>query len=158
MSIDVIRARAHEFDVRNRVTGALTGLLLLVILGLEAWQIWVTTEILERVGDLLTVAAIVFTSYQFRHYYAPMPAALGQTASVDFYRMQLARQHGLASRPWRYLLPFVPGVTLSLVGPMDRPVGQLLAASAVMVALFVVVAWVFLRTGRNIKADIDRLG
>lgn len=158
MSIDVIRARAQKFDAQNRVTGAFTGALLVAIIAMELWQIWVQTELVERVGDSLTIAAIVVAAYLLRHYYAPMPAALGETASVEFYRRQLARQHALASRPWRYLLLFVPGITLSIAGPMDRPPGQLLAAAGVMVVLFVAVAWVFLRTARTIKAEIERLG
>lgn len=158
MSVGAIRARAQAFDARNRLTGGLTGLLLVAIVGIELWQIWVHPDILERVGDALTVAAILVSAYQLRHYYAPMPAALGETASVDFYRMQLSRQHEMASRPWRFLVLFVPGITLSIIGPIDRPVGQLLAAAAVMVAVFVGVAWVNARTARQIRAEIDRLG
>ena len=157
MSIEAVRARAQRFDAQNRLTGALTGALLVAIIGLELWQVWVQTEILERVGDSLTIAAIVVAAYLLRHYYAPMPAALGETASVEFYRTQLARQHELASRSWRYLLLFVPGITLSIVGPMDRPLGPLMAGAGMMVVLFVVVAWLFLRTARTIKAEIDRL-
>jgi len=161
MTLDAIKVRAQQFDRANRRTWALTGALFLLILIVEAWQVWRGNNILERTGDLLQIAALVYCAYQFRDYYAvePKAATLGVTASVDFYRRQLARQHELASRPWRYLVAFVPGVTLSLFSrALDRPFAQNLAIAAFGVALFLGVAWVNMRTARKLRREVDSLG
>src|SRR5688500_4541683 len=107
MSADDISAKAERLDraMRGwRITGVV---LLVVVIGAEAWQIWAPNPLLERTGDLLTIAAFVYVAYWFRRY-APVravPGALGRTASVDFYRLRLERQRQLASHPWRYLSP-----------------------------------------------------
>lgn len=90
---------------------------------------------------------------------APKSSTLGLTASVDFYRAQLARQHELARRPWRYLMAFVPGIALSVFGgAVDRPLGQQVVVAALGIAVFVGVAWVNTRTARKLQKEIDTLG
>ena len=87
-----------------------------------------------------------------------MPAGLGLTSSVDFYRQQLARQRDLAASPWEFLAPFVPGVGLSLFGrSLDRPPAQTAPIVAFGVALFLAVAWVNRRTARKLQREIDEL-
>ena len=88
---------------------------------------WIQPETLERAGDLLTIAALVYIAYRFRkqRLSAP-PVALGRTNCVDFYRAELVRQRDLSKDSWGYLLPFVPGVALALFGGgfEDRPTSQ----------------------------------
>jgi hypothetical protein len=161
VSMEAIRARVDEFDRKNRFEGRATAALFVVLVLLETWQVWWGQEALERVGDLLQIAALGYVAYYFRHYYTSetKPAALGLTGTIEFYRERLARQHQLARKPWRYLLAFVPGVALSVFGgAADRPLWQNVAFGAAGVALFLVVAWINARTARKIKAEIDRLG
>ena len=88
-----------------------------------------------------------------------MPAGLGLTASVDFYRTQLARQRDLANQPWRYFAVFIPGVGLSLLGgALDQSAAQTAAFAAFGVALFVTIAWVARRGARRLQDEIDELG
>lgn len=161
MSIDEVRSSAERFEKKVRRWGAGTGSLFVVILVVEAWQVWRTPELPERVGDLLTMAALVYSAYLFRPYMATqaMPSGLGLTSSVDFYRTQLARQRDLASHPWRWLVLFMPGVGLSLFGDaLSRPVAQTAAIAAIGVALFLWAAWVNGRTARKLQREIDELG
>ena len=121
---------------------------------------WRHPELLERVGDLLTMAALVYVMYRSRGRVSvgSMPAGLGLTSSVDFYRQQLARQRDLAATPWEFLAPFVPGVGLSLFGrALDRPPAQTAAIAAFGVALFLAVAWINRRTARKLQREIDQL-
>jgi NhaP-type Na+/H+ or K+/H+ antiporter len=156
-----VRVKAERLEQRVRGWKIAGGLLFGVVIGAEAWQVWRPNPLLERTGDLLTIAAFVYTAYWFRRY-APVgavPGALGRTASVDFYRMRLERQRELASHPWRYLAVFIPGVALSLFGhASERPIEQNAAIAVVGVLLFVIVAWVIRRTGRQLQHELDDLG
>ena len=118
MSIDDVRSRAARFERKLRRTNVATAALVAALIGVEFWQVWRSPELVERVGDLLTVAAFVYVGYRFRGYATAhlMPAGLGLTASIDFYRTQLARQRDLASHSWKFLAVFIPGVGLSLLG------------------------------------------
>jgi hypothetical protein len=161
MSIDDIRSKAERFDRKVRRWNIATGVLFALVIVVEAWQVWRNPELPERVGDLLTIAAIIYSAYLFRGYATSqsMPSGLGLTSSVDFYRKRLALQRDLASQPWRYLVLFIPGVGLSLFGDaLDRPAAQTAAIAAFGVALFLTVAWVNRRTARRLQREIDELG
>jgi phosphate/sulfate permease len=81
------------------------------------------------------------------------------TQSVDFYREQLARQRDLSAHPWGYLLPFVPGVGLSLFGrALDRSPAPNAAIAVFAVALFIGTAWWHKRSARRLQREIDELG
>ena len=140
----------------NIATAALFAVLTLV----EAWQIWGSRELLERVGDLLTIAAFGYVALRFRGTVSvqSMPAGLGLTGSVDFYRKQLEHRRDLSDHPWRFLLPFIPGVGLSLLGgTLDGPPAQTAAVAAFGVVLFLAVAWMERRRALKIQSEIDEL-
>ena len=161
MSVNEIRARAQRFERRVRRNNVLTALLVIVIVGVELRQISVEPELLERVGDSLTIAAFVYLAYWYRRYAfgQTAPAGPAMTQSVDFYREQLARQRDLSDHPWGYLLPFVPGVGLSLFGrALDRPPAQNAAIAVLAVALFIGTAWWHKRSARRLQREIDELG
>jgi len=160
MSIDDIRSKAQRFERELRRKTIATAALVAVLIVVEAWQVWRSPELLERVGDLLTIAAFVYVGYRFRGYAtAPlMPAGLGLTASIEFYRTQLARQRDLANRPWRYFAVFIPGVGLSLLGgALDQSAARTAALAAAGVALFVTTAWWTRRGARRLQDEIDEL-
>ena len=161
MTIDDIRSKAERFErtLRRRSLG--TAVLVALMIVVEAWQVWRSPELVERVGDLLTIAAFVYVGYRFRGYATAqlMPAGLGLTASIDFYRTQLARQRDVASRPWKFLAVFIPGVGLSLLGGVLDQAPALSAAFAGFgVALFVTTAWLIRRGAHRLQDEIDELG
>ena len=161
MSLEDIRSKAKSFDVKIRRWNIVTAIVFLIAIVVEGAQVWLGHELPERVGDLLTIFALIYVAYQFRPHATPqaMPAGLGLTASVDFYRQQLVRQRDLADHPWRYLVLFIPGVALSLLGDsLDKPVQQTALVVALGVALFLGVAWVNRRTARRLQREIDELG
>jgi hypothetical protein len=161
MAIGDIHARAGRFEKKTRNWNSVAGVAI-ILAGLgNAWQVVFANQVmLDRVGDLLSIAALVYVAYRFRGYgrLSSMPAGLGLTTSVDFYRTQLARQRDLTSGGWRYLLLFVPGVSLSLFGrALDRSMNQNIAVAAAGVALFLGVAWLHARTARRLQAEIAAL-
>jgi len=161
MSVEQTRSQAERLERRVRSLNVATAALFAAVISMEMWQISRSGELLERVGDLLTIAAFVYVAFRFRGHVAvqAMPAGLGLTGSVHFYRDQLARRRDLSSHPWRFLLPFVPGVGLSLLGgALDGPPAQTAAVAVFGVALFLVVAWWEKRRAKKLQEEIDELG
>ena len=155
---DDVRIRAERLDAQMRRWRVVTALLFVLVMIWEARQVWIGEELLERAGDLLTIAAFLYAAYRFRrHRLAAPPVALGRTSCVEFYRAELVRQRDLSQDSWGYLLPFVPGVALALFGGgfRDRPIGQLIAIAVFGVALFAGVAWWNARTARGRQNEID---
>ena len=161
MSVENIRTKAERLEQRVRSLNIATAGLFAAVISVEMWQISRSTELLERVGDLLTIAAFVYAAFRFRGSVAvqSMPAGLGLTGSVHFYRDQLARRRDLSSHPWRFLLPFVPGVGLSLLGgALDGPPVWTATVAFAGVTLFLLVAWWEKRRALRIQDEIDGLG
>ena len=161
MSVDEIRERAHRFEQRTWRWNVFTAVLIVVIVGVELRQISIERELLERVGDSLTIAAFVCLAYWYRRHAVGQtaPAGPATTRSVDYYRDQLARQRDVSNHPWGYLLPFVPGVGLSLFGrALDRSPAQNAAIAVFAVALFIGTAWWHRRSARQLQREIDELG
>jgi hypothetical protein len=160
MPLDEIRAKAERLDARTRRWRVVTALLFILLLISEALQVWRQEALLERAGDSLTIAALVYVAYRFRRQRMPAPAAaLGRTNWVEFYRAELARQRDLSMDNWGYLLPFVPGVALALVGRGlgARSLSQTTAVIVAGVALFLGVAWWNSYTARKLQNEIDAL-
>jgi hypothetical protein len=161
MPVHEIREKAQRFEQRVRRWNVITALLIVGVMGFELRQIAIERELLERVGDSLTIAAFIYLAYWYRRHTAGQtsPGGPATTRSVDYYRDQLARQRDLSSHPWGYLLAFVPGVGLSLFGrALDRSPAHNVAIAVFAVALFLAVAWWHRRSARQLQLEIDELG
>jgi hypothetical protein len=160
MPLDEIRTKAERLDTKNRRWRVVGPVFFIVLLMKGAVEVWVQEEMLERAGDLLIIAALLYVAYRFRKYrLAAPPVALGKTNCADFYRAELIRQRDLAKDSWGYLLPFVPGVALAVFGRglEGHPTSQMIAAVALGVALFLVIAWRNAYTARKLQGEIDGL-
>lgn len=158
--LDEIRTKAERLDTKTRRWRVVTAVSFILLLIVESWQVWIQEEMVERAGDLLTMAALVYIAYRFRrHHLAAPPVALGRTNCAEFYRAELVRQRDLSKDSWGYLLPFVPGVTLALLGRslQSRPTSHLIALVAFGVALFLGVAWLNALTARRLQRELDAL-
>ena len=58
--LDEIRTKAERLDAKTRRWRVVTTSLFVLILMVEGWQVWTGQEVLERAGDLLTIAALLF--------------------------------------------------------------------------------------------------
>jgi hypothetical protein len=160
MSPDDIRAKAERLDKRTRRWRVATAVLFAVLLIKAALEVWIQEGILEKSGDLLLMAALVYSAYRYRKQrLAAPPVALGRTNCVDFYRAELVRQRDLSQDSWGYLLPFVPGLTLALLDRVveARTTSQLIALVAGFVGLFLGIAWWNARTARKFQNELDAL-
>jgi len=160
ISVEDIRAKAERFDANVRWWRNVgTAVVILAVIA-EVVQVWVGRDVIERTGDLLTIAAFASIAYEYRKYSQSAPDRLGRTSCVEFYRAQLVHERSLAGQSSRYLLPFVPGVTLSLlhgvIGDGLTTVHRI-GVVVVGVALFAGVALVNARTTQKLTREIDAI-
>jgi hypothetical protein len=158
MPPDDTRTQAERLDARARRRRVITVVVFILLLIKGALEVWIQTETLERAGDLLMMAALVYVAYRYRKWrLAAPPVALGSTTCVDFYRAELVRQRDLSKDSWGYLLPFVPGVALALFGGglEDRPTSHMIALVALGVGLFLGIAGWNAHTVRKLQHEID---
>jgi hypothetical protein len=160
MPLDDIRTKAERLDTKTRRWRAATAVLFVLLLIKGALEVWIQEGMLERAGDLLLMAALVYIAYRYRKQrLAAPPVALGRTNCVDFYRAELVRQRDLSKDGWGFLLPFVPGMALAVFGSAfeSRPTRQLIAIIVLGVALFLGVAWWNAHRARKLQSELDAL-
>lgn len=160
MPLHEIRTRAERLDTKTRRWRVVTAVLLILMLIKLAVEVWIQEGMLERAGDLLIMAALVYSADRYRRQrLAAPPVALGRTNCVDFYRAELVRQRDLSKDSWGFLLPFVPGMALALLdGVLEtRSTSRLIALVASGVGLFLGIAWWNAHTARKLQNEIDRL-
>ena len=161
LPIDEMRLKAEQFRSRRgrwKMIGSMVVVVAMIVGTVEAF--WPGQGIVERTGDLLTVAAFLYIGYQYRKY-ARQSAPENPTAMnyAAVYRRQIVFERDLARQGARYLWPFVPGVTLSLLGgsvghwSLIRSIGIV----AFGVTLFLVIAWVYARTARRLQRELEAL-
>jgi HAMP domain-containing protein len=158
MALDEIRARAREFERRVQQWRRVGGLTVALLIAKTGWEVWRDSDMVERAGDLLILAALVYLVVRFvRHARADTrPATLGQTSCLEHYRRQLVRQRDLSLDGWKYVLPFVPGLGL-MVGAralQGRPASQVMVLIVFAIVLFAGVLWVMARGTRVIEREI----
>jgi len=159
VAVEEIRAKAQRFDARVRWWRSVGAAVLIIAVIAEISQVWYGRDTVERTGDLLTIAAFFYIAYEYRRYSLSIPDRLGLSC-VDFYRAQLVHERNLAGQSSRYLLPFVPGVMLSLLhGVIGEGLTTAHRTGVVVagVALFVGVAWVNARSKRTLQREIDAI-
>jgi hypothetical protein len=161
MSLEAIRTKAGEFDSKVKRWNLVGAVVLIALLAKNAWEVWVDTDVIERVSDLLLFGALLYVVFRFRgHARADTaPATLGLASCVEHYRSRLIRQRDLARDSWRWVLPFVPGLGLNLLGGIvdSRSAAQVVVLVVMAVAVFAGVLWVNARTARQLDREIAAL-
>jgi hypothetical protein len=161
MTLEAIRTKAREFDSKVKRWSVIGGILFTVLVAKNAWEVWVDTDMLERVSDLLLLVALLYVAFRFRgHARADTaPATLGLASCVEHYRSRLARQRDLSRDSWKWVLPFVPGLGLNLLGGIveSRSASHVVALIVMGVATLAVVLWMNARTARQLDREIAAL-
>ena len=161
MSIDEIRTKAREFERKVQQWRRVGGLTVALLLAKNVWEVWRDTDVIERAGDLMMLAALLFVVFRFvRDARAhSMPATLGQLSCLEHYRRQLVRQRELSRDGWKFVLPFVPGLGLIVVGRAleGRPPTQVALMIAIAVSMLAGVVWVIARGERRLEREIAAL-
>ena len=132
--------------------------------------------LLVRIGCAMVIAGTLYVMFELhrRASAEPAPAELALTSCVEFQRRQLERQRDALRSVWSwYLLPFVPGICVFLVGLFEFGVRTAHAAgrsfnagtivvsfglvSAVAAGVFFAVWKLNLRAARKLEAQIEEL-
>lgn len=90
-----------------------------LVIVLFAYYAWVFPVLLLRIGCVLLILGTAYVVYQLhrRASARPAPADMGLRNCIDFQRAELVRQRDALNAVWSwYLLPFLPGMLVFLIG------------------------------------------
>jgi hypothetical protein len=159
---DEVRMKAEAFDAKVQRWNLVGGLAVALLIVKNVWEVAVDTDLIERAGDALLLFALVYVVYRFgrRARAIATPAALGRASCVDHYRARLLHERELSREGWTFILPFVPGIGLIILGRAleGRPPAQVAALIVFALALFAGVLWVIRRRTRAIEREIAAVG
>ena len=161
MDVSAVRERARQFNRRTQRWNTFTLVLFPVMIAANAFQIWWHLgEVVNQAGNALQIAALLYVGYWFYRTGGLGATTPGQSHEpcLDAYRRQLIAQRDLGAAPWRWMLPFVPGVGLGLLGRAgERSPVQVAALIAVGVALFAGIALFNAWSARRLQRELDLL-
>jgi len=147
-----------------------------LVLAVFAYYSWIFPALLLRIGCGLIIAGTGYVIYQLhrRASARPAPADMGFQSCVNFQRSELVRQRDALRGVWSwYLLPFLPGLVVFLLGLFQftmqvtkaagRPfpigpaiLGYTLVAGCIGIIFFVI--WLMNRkAAKNLQSQIDDL-
>jgi hypothetical protein len=155
------RQRTLWRNVREYAGGA-------VVLAVFGCYEWASPELFVRVASGLIIAGTLYVMYQLhrRASTRPGPADLGLRTCIEFHRNSLERQRDALRTVWSwYLLPFVPGLAVLVIGSIAKNYwathGHLAISSFVspgIVAGVFFTIWKLNRSAaRRLKTQIDEL-
>jgi hypothetical protein len=161
MRLEDVREKAQRLETKVRRGNILAGVLIILALIDNARDVWIHPELLVRSGHFLIVAALVYAIYRFRAHARPLtaPNTLGLTSCVEFYRARLVRQRDMSVDGWKYVLSFVPGFGLIVVGRAleNRTPSQIVTLVALAIVLFAGIILVHVRSARRLDREIASL-
>jgi hypothetical protein len=162
MNATDIRLKAAMFEARTARQMTLARVAFAIILIGNILQVVFERNSLERMGAGLTILAVVFVTLNHRlRRQRTAGSVSGALDSLQFYRAELQRQRDeIRYFWWRYALPFVPGIALS-VGPGLTTPKSPAQYTAMAVGLGVLLAGIAVANrleARKLQSQIDELG
>lgn len=165
MPLEVIRKRAAKFERKIVWRNVREYLSSLVAALLFAGFFTRTHDVLIRIAYVLFIAGLAWVVFQLHRKGSAksLPAQMGASASLQYFRAELERQRDVVQNVWSwYLAPLVPGfvfLSLGYVRSMPYPKGLLAAAilDLFVAALFFGVWRLNLRAARCLQRKIDEL-
>lgn len=164
MNASDIRVKSELFAARTTTQLRLGGWALGVVVIANILEIALESNQLERIGSGLTILAVAFVAVDYLRRKRRNLAASDSVASDSrsFYRAALLRQQAeIGQFWWRWVLPFVPGIALSLFGRSlvtARSAGQYATMGLLLAILLGGITLANRREGRKIQKEIDELG
>ncbi len=166
MSVEEIRKRAGKFESRIVWRNVREYAASLIAAGLFGFFLIKTHDLLFRISYGLFIAGLVWVVIQLHRKGSArsVPAAMGSSTCLQFFRAELERQRDVVSNVWPwYLAPLVPGFVVLTVGYVlarPYPAGLVSAVflDAVVAAIFLLVWRMNVRAARCLQRMIDELG
>jgi hypothetical protein len=162
MTISAIEGKARELETQVWLRNGIEYIVAAILIIIHGALALTAPNPVERAGRALIVAAALSVAWQLhrRGSMDRMPSSLGATSCVEFYRAQLVRQRELFRSAWTwYLLPFIPGAVLVLIGSRleGAPLSLVAGVVAFIVTIFVAVTVAHRQTLRKVQAKLDEL-
>ena len=160
MTIETIREQAAAFDRRSRRQDLASVVAFAAIVAGNTIALVFERSSIEKVGDLLSIAAALYVLTCYWRVREASPEALGATPSIEFYRDKILRRQGMMSRFWKVVLLFVPGILLSTVGDAvvsPQPPARYAMLAGAFAVLVAWVEWCNRREARRLAAELERI-
>ncbi len=167
MSVEDIRRKAGKFHNRilwRNVREYAAAVLVAVFFAFQWWQ---TPDFLTRAGFALIIAGMAYLVWHLHRQGAArgVPAEMGLSSGVEFFKRELERQRDLVATVWSwYLGPMMPGWVVLMVAIGRRNPGHVrhfplffAVFNLVAAAFFVFVGWLNQRAARKLQGKIDEL-
>jgi hypothetical protein len=114
-----LRSRMNKFERTIRRRNLREYVAAGLVIGVFAYYDWVFPTLLLRIGCGLLILGTAYVAYQLHRKASarPAPAEMGLRNCVQFQRSELERQRDALRAVWSwYLSPFLPGMSLFLLG------------------------------------------
>jgi hypothetical protein len=163
MSAEAIRLRAGKFERKISRRNLRESIAALLVIVWFSYFFVRTPEIPLRITWGLFIAGMIWVLVQLRRKGKPqtMPADMGSSNCLEFFRSELERQRDLVKDVWTwYLAPLVPGyLALNVSFAFPHPIGWVrwVLLDAFFAAVFVGSWQLNLRASRCLQRSIDEL-
>ena len=163
LTLEDIRNRASRLEKRVGRRNLLEYAGALFVIVTTSVRLWHETNLVMVIGGALLLVGTLYVVYHLHRWGSarPMPADVALMDCIDFHRAELVRQRDLLRGVWWwYLLPFVPGSALLIIGrAIERPDRRLLAlgVTATFVVTFTLVGKLNEYGARKLQRAIDAL-
>jgi hypothetical protein len=163
MSLDEIRQHAARLEHRVARRNLREYVAAVLVVAAYGCGMWLIPSPLIRVGAVLIIAATALVVWRLHRWgrTQPLPSDLALKPALVFHRSQLERQRDGLNSVWRwYLLPFVPGLLVLVLGAALEPrIGPERAAGFALGTIAVMIGGHVLnrRAAARLQRYIDRL-
>ena len=119
MSISDLTARSNRFQSRIERRNLTEYLAAALVVGIFGWLAYIVPVWSIRIGSILIIAAALYVSWKLRQIgsASATPNVASAQTLANHHRDELVRQRDALKSVWRwYLLPFVPGMLVFMLG------------------------------------------
>ncbi|MGE6696956.1 hypothetical protein ACQKH5_04635 [Hyphomonas sp. NPDC076900] len=167
--LEEIRRKARGFQKTIRWRNIREYAASALVIGVFGWMAVIIPEPVVKAGCILTVLGALYVCWKL-HTMARAAGAEEMNAAeslADFHRKELLRQRAALASVWRwYLLPFVPGMAVFLLGvslspdnpaPLAAKLGVLAFAVFIEAAVFGAIWWLNAQAAKALDKEIAAL-
>jgi hypothetical protein len=171
-----LRGRITRFERTIKRRNLREYLAAALVIGIFGYYTWMFPTLLLRIGCGLIIAGTAYVIYQLHRRGSTgfAPEDMGLRSCVEFQRSELVRQRDALKTVWSwYLLPFLPGMVVFLLGLFKFtmqvteaagrpfPIGAAIAGFGLVagcIGIVFLVIWLMnRRAAKNLQAEIDNL-
>jgi hypothetical protein len=175
-SHEELHGRITKFERKIKRRNLREYIAAVLVISIFGYYSWVFPTLLLRIGCCFIIAGTAYVIYQLHHRASarPAPAEMGLRSCVDFQCLELTRQRDALRSVWSwYLLPFLPGMVVFLLGLFQFtmqiteaagrpfPIGAAVAGFGLVagcIGIVFLVIWLMNRkAAKNLQTQIDAL-